>query len=423
MAASGGTPRPSSLPLDRIVAVVGNAPILWSDVMGWINERRAAGMQIPQDSAGQMALARQVTEELVDNELLVQRAKHDKIEISDADVAATADRQIKRLREQISDDAQYRDELKRAGFGTPEDYRKWLMDEARRQGARQRLIDKLRQEGKLVPASVTEAEVTEMFEKNKATLPRRQSTVTFRQIVIAPRGSPAAREAARVKAESLLAEIKRGGDFIQIAKRESMDQTTRETGGDLGWNRRGLMVRDFDQVMFSLQPGQTSDVFETIFGYHIVRVDRVQPAEVKARHILIRPVLDSNDVARARMQADSVYTAWKNGASFDTLLARYNDPREYALITDPVERDKLPQSYATAFSGKLDGEIVPPFPIEDKSVGVPKFVVAQITKAVEGGDFTVADLRETIREQIAQEKSMRRLLQQLRKETYVSVRL
>jgi peptidyl-prolyl cis-trans isomerase SurA len=380
-------------------------------------------MEIPADSAGQMVLAHKVVEDLIDDELLVQRAKVDKIEISDADVSATVDRQIKRLREQITDDAAYRDELKRAGFGNPEEYRKWLMDQARRQFARQRLIDKMRQEGKLVSGSVTESEVTDMFEKNKGTLPRRQSTVTFRQIVIAPRGSPAARASARAKAESLLAEIRRGGDFAQIAKRESMDQTTRETGGDLGWNRRGLMVRDFDAVMFSLNPGQTSEVFETIFGFHIVRVDRVQPAEVKARHILIRPVLDSNDVARARQQADSVYAAWQNGAPFDTLLAHYNDPREYALITDPVERDKLPQSYATAFSGKTDNEIIPPFPIEDKSAGVPKFVVAQITKAVEGGEFTVSDLRETIRDQIAQEKAMRRLLESLRKQTYVSVRL
>lgn len=423
MAASAGSPQPSSLPLDRIVAVVGDVPILWSDVIGWINERRAAGMQIPEDSASQMVLARKVVEDLVDDELLVQRAKHDKIEISDTDVAATVDRQIKRLREQITDDVQFRDELKRAGFGTPEEYRKWLLDQARRQFARQRLIDKMRQEGKLVAASVSEAEVSETFEKNKTTLPRRPSTVTFRQIVIAPKGSPAARAAARVKAESLLAEVRRGGDFAQIAKRESMDQTTRETGGDLGWNRRGLMVRDFDQVMFSLNPAQTSEVFETIFGFHVVRVDRVQPAEVKARHILIRPVLDSSDVARARLEADSVATAWRNGAPFDTLLARHNDPREYALITEPVERDKLPQSYATAFSGKLDNEIIDPFPIEDRAAGVPKFVVAQIMKAVEGGEMTIGDLRETIREQLAQEKSMRRLLQGLRKETYVSVRL
>ena len=423
MAASAGTPTQSSLPLDRIVAVVGNAPILWSDVIGYINERRAAGMQIPEDSAAQMVLARRVVQDLIDDELLVQRAKQDKIEISDADVTATVDRQIKRLREQITDDAQYRAELQRAGFGNPEEYRKWLMDQARRQFARQRLIDKMRQEGKLVAGSVTEAEVTDMFEKNKAMLPRRQSTVTFRQIVIPPRASAAAMAAARAKAESLLVEIRRGGDFAQIAKRESMDPTTRETGGDLGWNRRGAMLPSFDRASFSLNPGQVSDIVETEYGYHIIKVDRVQPAEVKSRHILIRPALDSSSVARAKVEADSVATALRNGASFDSLVAKHNDPREYTMITEPVEREKLPQSYATAFSGKTDNEIIDPFLIEDKQSGFPKVVVAQIIKAVEGGELTVADLRETIREQIAQEKAMRRLLDSLRRQTYVSVRL
>ena len=413
----------SGIPVDRIVGVVGDTPILWSQVAEWVIARRAAGMPMPQDSAGQMELARQALEDLVNEELLVQRAEREKIEVSDADVAATVDRQIKRLREQITDDAQYRAELQQSGFGTPEEYRKWMMEQARRQFARQRLIDKLRQEGKLAALAVSEQEVSEMFEKNKATLPRRPSTVTFRQIVITPKGSPAALAAAKLKADSLLAEIRGGADFAQVAKRESMDPQTRETGGDLGWNRRGAMLPAFDRVMFMLAPGQVSDIVETEYGYHIIKVDRVQPAEVKARHILIRPVLDSTDVARARAEADSVALAMRNGAPFDTLVARHNDPREYTLILEPVDRDKLPESYAAAFAGKVDGDVTDPFNIEDRSTGVPKIVVAQMIKVVEGGEMTLSDLRETIRDQLSQEKAMRRLIDTLRKETYVSVRL
>jgi peptidyl-prolyl cis-trans isomerase SurA len=405
------------------VGVVGDTPILWSQVQEWVIARRAAGLTIPTDTLEQLELARQALQDLIDDELLVQRAKRDKIDVSDTDIAATVDRQIKRLREQITDDAQYRAELVRSGFGSPDEYRKWMMEQARRQFARQRLIDKLRQEGKLAALAVSEKEVNDMFEKNKASLPRRPSTVTFRQIVISPEGSPAAKATARAKADSILAEIRRGADFSQVAKRESMDPQTKETGGDLGWNRRGAMLASFDRVMFGLVPGQVSDIVETEYGYHIIKVDRVQPAEVKARHILIRPALDSNDVARARVEADSVALAMRNGSPFDTLVARHNDPREYTLILEPVDRDKLPESYARAFTGKVDGDVIDPFPIEDRATGVPKFVVAQIFKAVEGGEMTIGDLRETIREQLAQEKAMRRLLEGLRKETYVSVRL
>ena len=75
---------PSALPIDRVVAIVGDQTVLWSDVLTAINQRRAQGLQLPPDSAGQAALARQVLGELVDEEMLVQKAKEMKLEVTDA---------------------------------------------------------------------------------------------------------------------------------------------------------------------------------------------------------------------------------------------------------------------------------------------------------------------------------------------------
>ena len=71
---------------------------------------------------------------------------------------------------------------------------------------------------------------------------------------------------ARARAESLLVEIKKGGDFERIAKRESADSGSREQGGDLGWNRRGVMVPEFEQVAFRLRPGDMG-LAESSFGF------------------------------------------------------------------------------------------------------------------------------------------------------------
>src|SRR5437763_1839487 len=156
----------------------------------------------------------------------------------------------------------------------------------RRDETMKRTMQKLREDSKIIPANVTEDDVKEAFERSRTSLPHRPASVTFRQIVIAPKPTPAAKEIARAKAESILAEIKRGGDFALLAKRESMDPTTKETGGDLGWARRGQYVAEFERWVWSLPPGELSQVFESPFGYHIVRVDRVAGGEYDLKDMM-----------------------------------------------------------------------------------------------------------------------------------------
>ncbi|MGH7721036.1 MAG: peptidylprolyl isomerase, partial [Gemmatimonadaceae bacterium] len=289
LARAQGTGAPSSIPVDRIVAVVGSEPVLWSEVLEAVSALRAQGQEMPTDSVGMARLSRQVLDRLIDEELLIQKAEAESVFVEDADVMPGVERAVRQARARFATDEEYRNELRDAGFGTPEEYRAWLLERQRRNRAQQELFQELRRQGKLSPAPVTDADINEFFQQNSGQLPQLPATVTFRQMVIAPKADSAAKAVARAKAESLLVEIRRGGDFEQIAKRESVDPASRELGGDLGWNRRGRMVPEFDRVMFSLSPGQVSPVFETSFGYHIVRVDRVQPGEVKSRHILIRP--------------------------------------------------------------------------------------------------------------------------------------
>jgi len=414
----------NALPVDRIAAVVGDHPILWTEVMEEINERRARGLKVPDGDSAQMALARSVIQEMIDEEVIVQKALRDtSVHVSDLEVQNAADAQVKRVRSQFKTDAEFAQALKSGGFGTPEEYRRWMLERSRRSALQEKLFAKLRQQGKIVPVPVSEQDVNEAFEKSKDNLPKRPATVTFRQIVVPARASDKAKAIAKAKAESLLAEIRKGGDFEQIAKRESMDSASKGLGGDLGWNRRGNMVPEFERWMFALPPGQTSPVVETTFGYHIIRVDRVQPGEVKARHILIKPKIDSADIAAAKLRADTVLALWQAGANFDSLAAKYHDSEEEKGSLQPFDRTQLPESYRTAFEGKGTGAFVPPFPIDDPARGAKKYVVAQILKADDGGDYTLADFKNQIRDQLAQERGMRRVIDQMRKELYISVRI
>jgi peptidyl-prolyl cis-trans isomerase SurA len=410
------------VPLDRVVAVVGTAPILWSDVQETILQRVSMGMQLPQDSLGQLTLARQVVQELVDEQVLLQRAVADtSISVADEDLTQTVDDQIKRLRDRFPSESQFVSALREAGFGNLDEYKRWLTEQARETELQRRFVQRMQQDGQMVPVAVSDADVTEAFERARGQFPRRPPAVTFRQIVIATQASPQSKAVARAKAESLLVEIRAGADFEQVARRESMDESTKESGGDLGWTRRDQTVPEFDRMLFRLAPGQVSPVVETQYGFHIIKVERVKPSEVKARHVLIKPRYDSTDTQRAKLRADSVLAQWRAGTPFDTLVARYHDPDEVESVLEPFPRDSLPPSYGRAVEGKGRGDYVEPFPIEDRSRGVPKYVVAQITEAIEAGDYTVEDLRDRIRSQLAQERGYRRLLETLRKQTYVAI--
>ncbi len=417
---------PINIPVDKIVAVVGQQPILWSDVLEEISQRRAAGLQVPEDSTAQLALAKSIIEEMIDVEVMVQRAKADtSITVEDADLTNTVEQQMKRLRDNFKTDGEFAAALKGGGFGNVEEYKRWLTDHARRRALQERLVAKMKQDGKMISVAVSEEEITEAFGRERERLPKRPATVTFRQIVVPTVASEASKKIAYAKAESIYKDLTTGGDFEKIAKRVSEDSGSAVQGGDLGWSRRGQMVPAFDEMMFLLPPGQISPIVETQFGFHIIRVDRVQPAERKARHILIKPKYDSADVAIASMRADSVLALWEKGTTFDTLVARYHDTAsdEAKGVLEPFERSRLPESYQKAFEGKKNGDFITPFPVDDKQRGVPKYVIAQLVNVVDEGEYTVQDLRNQIRDQLSQEKSYRRLLDGLRKDTYVTVLL
>jgi peptidyl-prolyl cis-trans isomerase SurA len=417
-------PAPQRATLDRIVAVVGDQPITRFDLEQRMLQDQQRGMRPPTDSAALKAYQTQALNTMIDEELLLQKAKELKVDVPDNEIASTVDRQIRDIKARFTTESEFRTELAKAGLGTPEEYRRMLVEQMKRDETIKRTMQKLREDNKVIPANVTEDEVKEAFERGRASLPRRPAQVTFRQIVMAPRPTAAAKEVARVKAESILAEIKKGGDFALLAKRESMDPGTKEVGGDLGWHRRGDFVTEFERWVWSLPPGELSPVFESPFGYHIVRVDRAAAGEIKARHILIRPKLDSADLARAHAEADSVLKLWRAGAPFDSLAKKHHDyaAKEETSILDPMARDSLPESYQRAFAGKAPNDLVE-FEIPDPQRGMPKVVVAQLLSANPGGEYTLKEMRDLVRNRLAEEGGVRRYLDGLRKRSYVSIRL
>jgi len=82
--------------------------------------------------------------------------------------------------------------------------------------------------------------------------------------------------AAQIKIESLKKELELGADFAEMAKKHSQDPGSATNGGDLDWVALGEMVKPFEQVLFSMDKGAVSEVVETQFGYHLIKLDDIR---------------------------------------------------------------------------------------------------------------------------------------------------
>jgi peptidyl-prolyl cis-trans isomerase D len=116
------------------------------------------------------------------------------------------------------------------------------------------------------------------------------------------------REAAKAKAEALLAEVRAAPEkFGDIAKASSQDEGSAGQGGDLGFFGRGMMVKPFEDAVFRMKPKDVSGLVESEFGFHIIRLDEIRPGrgagageERRASHILVKSPGGVKDFAAAK---------------------------------------------------------------------------------------------------------------------------
>jgi peptidyl-prolyl cis-trans isomerase SurA len=409
--------------VDRVVAVVGESPILASQVEEEIFQQRAQQGPPPGTLPEFRALCRQVVSDLIDAEVMVQVAQRDTaIKVTDQEVADGVEQQFRNVRQRFTTELEFRNELARSGFQTPEEFRRWLTESQRKAALRNRLVEKLKADGKLKPVQPTEKEMRAYFDQYRDQLPQRPATVSFRNIVVAPKPSVEARNRALAQADSIVAELRRGAEFVTAAKRFSQDPASRDQGGDLGWFRRGQMVTEFESVAFRLKPGVVSDPVESPFGFHIIQVQRIQPAEIQARHILLMPEVGQGEADSASALSARLAQALRGGASYDSLARLYHDPGEEREAND-VPITQLPDEYKEGIGSADSGTVVAPFAIR-KDMGLRrKHVVLEVTARRSEGSINYLDVKEQIRKRLSDDLGVRRYLDRLRRATYVDVRL
>ena len=128
---------------------------------------------------------------------------------------------------------------------------------------------------------VTDAEIQQYYNQHLKDY-QIDDQVKVRHILIKVDGNdPKADAAAKAKAQDVLDQLHHGGNFADLAKKYSDDPGSKEQGGELGFLKHGATVPEFDQAAFSLQPGQTSGLVRSKYGYHIIQVEEKQTAHTR----------------------------------------------------------------------------------------------------------------------------------------------
>jgi peptidyl-prolyl cis-trans isomerase D len=262
---------------------------------------------------------------------------------------------------------------------------------------------------------VTDAELQKEYNANLDKY-RVAERVNVRHILI--KSDPSNDAAAKAKAENILKQIQSGGDFAKLAKENSQDTGSAQNGGELGWIGKGQTVPEFEKAAFSLQPGQTSGLIKTMYGYHILQVEQHENAhlrpfdgEVKAqiaadyrKRAANQQMQTLADKAVAELRKDPLHpekaaAALGPAASFDQATN--------VQIGDPVPGVGVSKEFNDAIGSLRKGEVTPgPILLNTKKV-----VLASVTDFQGPHAASFDEARNDVRNKVSQQKLQKILAQ------------
>lgn len=235
---------------------------------------------------------REVLDKLIARELLWQEAQQKNVVVTDEEV----ERALSRALNNFPSEDEFKLRLAQIGY-TEHEYREVL----RRQLSVRELIQKDIARG----VSVADDEIHDYYQSNPEQFKRPEQIRARHTLVKVELGADeAVREEAKRKAETILKKAKGGADFAELAKKYS-EGPSAPKGGDLGFFSRGQMVKPFEEAAFSLKAGEVSGVVQTIYGYHIIKVEEKKEPQIVAEMDVqeqIRQFLYSGKVQNAVQQ-------------------------------------------------------------------------------------------------------------------------
>lgn len=281
--------------IDGLAAVVGDFIILDSDIDKTLIDLQSQG--VATDNLDKCSLLGK----LMEDKLYAHHAEQDSLEIDNQQIFNYVDQTIEYFVSQLGDIDKVLEFYKKEDEQT---FRQELFEINKVNQLSQKMQSKIVDEIEITPE-----EVKQFFNNiPRYDLPIFGAELEISQIVVKPEVSEAEKKKVIDRLESIRDDVViNGSSFATKAILYSQDPGSRSTGGKYTLNRnRPQMVKEFRDVAYRLKENEVSEPFETEYGWHIVKVDRIRGQEVDVRHILLTPEISPDAMAEAKKKVDLI---------------------------------------------------------------------------------------------------------------------
>lgn len=413
---------------DKIVAVVNDHVVLKSDV----DRRTFEYMQSTPGLSFTEELWFDVLESMVDNYVIVEKARIDSVVVSDEEVNRQLDQRTRLLIERAGGEEQLERALGKSLVQLRSEYREQF---------RQEMVSERMRQLQSASISITRPEVESYFNAiPQDSLPMIPEMVELAHIVSIPQPkSDAVNRALQLATAVRDSIVNHGKDFEEMARKYGEDNTAAR-GGLLPLMPLNDLVAEYSAAASALQPGEVSQVVKTAFGYHVIRLNRRVADQIETNHILIRVREDELDdqfsIDFLTAVRDSIVS---EQATFAEMARRHSDdkltsPSGGRLINPQTGQRRLmveeldPALYRTVLLLENEGDISEPRSFSTGQPGAEQkaYRIVRLIERIPEHKANLEQDFDLIRSSALQQKQMLEMgkwLREIRKEVYVEYKI
>ncbi len=407
--------------IDGIIATVGDYVVLDSDIDKAFLEIQGQGGSIKDISRCQMLSS------LLKEKLFAHQAIQDSVIVSDAEIKEKMDQQLDYMLEQLGSMEKVLQYFKKSN---EEDFRTDFFEILKQQRLASEMQQKIIGEIEITP------EETRNFFKNipESDLPQFGAELEIAQIVVKPKITEEEKQRIIAKLKEIKKEVQEGASFKTRAVIYTDDRASAATGGFYKINKKTPFVKEFKDVAFSLQEGEISEPFETIFGYHIIYLEKIKGLELELRHILMMPKVSPESLKEAKEKADLIKKRIEDKEiTFAEAARTMSDEKETrangGTLINPKTQDthfeltKMDPELYGQVSNLKDNEVSIPYLVEDAKEG-KTYKILMVTNRIDQHTADYSRDYTKIRELALKEKQIKAIekwTEEKIKETYIRI--